>query len=114
MKVIAVDFDGTLVKHLYPHIGEPIQENIDFIKYLQSKGWKLILWTCRCGEELQSAVTYMEHCHNLKFDTINDNIEAFSKQFGNNSRKVYADIYFDDRASFDLEHLKKLINSEGI
>lgn len=90
-KVIAVDFDGTLTfESKYPVTGELNMKAIDVVKELKKENI-LILWTCRENEELQEAI---DLCKNvgLCFDYVNENIE------GRNSRKVWADIYLDDKA----------------
>lgn len=97
MYTIAVDFDGTLCEHMYPLIGEPIQEHIDFIIAVQKKWrYKIILWTCREGKLLDDAVQWCKE-RGLTFDAVNDNLDYVKRNFGN-PRKVLADIYFDDKA----------------
>ncbi len=99
-EVIAVDFDGTLCENEFPKIGAP---NLELIKYLrdkQRKGARLILWTCRCDEQLADAVDWCVNKHGLVFDVVNDNLPGMISAFGgSNPRKVYADIYIDDRMS---------------
>lgn len=97
--IIAVDFDGTITKdNTYPHIKELNHELIASLKELKSQGHKLILWTCRCDEFLDDAVKVCSN-NGLTFDAINDNIEEHIAKFNNNCRKVYADIYIDDKNS---------------
>ena len=60
-------------------------------------GAKLILWTCREGELLDKAVAWCEE-RGLFFDAVNDNIPESIEKYGNNCRKVSADIYIDDRS----------------
>ena len=48
-KIIAVDFDGTLVENKWPEIGAPIEKNIAKVKAEQEAGAKIILWTNRVG-----------------------------------------------------------------
>ena len=55
---IAVDFDGTIVTHKYPEIGEEIPFAIDTLKMLIQDHHKLILWSVREGELLEEAVQY--------------------------------------------------------
>ena len=43
--VIAVDFDGTIVEHRYPRIGEVIPLDIDTLKLLQQAKHRMILWS---------------------------------------------------------------------
>ena len=56
--VIAVDFDGTIVKHRFPAIGKEIPYAIKTLKLFQEKGHKLILWTYRTGKDLEKAVEF--------------------------------------------------------
>lgn len=51
-RIIAVDFDGTLAVTKFPQIIKPIWKTIALCKYLQKRGAILILWTCRCGDDL--------------------------------------------------------------
>lgn len=95
--IIAVDFDGTLCKNCWPDIGEPNYELIDYLMGCRYQGVKLILWTCREGELLDKAVAWCEE-RGLFFDAVNDNIPETIKEYGNNCRKVSADIYIDDRS----------------
>ena len=56
--VIAIDFDGTIVEHKYPKIGEEIPFAIDTLKELINDGHRLILWTVREGILLEDAVNW--------------------------------------------------------
>lgn len=98
MKIIAVDFDGCLCQYAWPDIGTPNLNVIETLISMRALGHaKLILWTCREGETLEKAV---EFCKNLglEFDAINDNLPEQKVKYHNNSRKVSADEYWDDRA----------------
>lgn len=101
-EIIAVDFDGTLCKDRYPGIGEPNMELILLLKQMQKQGSRLILWTCRCGERLEEALYW---CKNLKiqFDAVNENVEEIIQKYGSDSRKIYADMYIDDKCCFPWE-----------
>lgn len=96
-KIIAVDFDGCLCDSKWPDIGEPHNEVIRELIREQANGTKLILWTCREGQLLQAAIMW---CLNrgLKFDAVNDNLPEMQELYGNNSRKVSATEYWDDRS----------------
>ncbi len=94
--IIGIDFDGTLCEHKYPEIGKP---NLNLITKLidrQFKGDKLILWTCRDGKRLDEAVEWCD-IYGLVFDAINDDLPEIKRTFTFKSKKVYADIYIDDR-----------------
>ena len=56
--VIAVDFDGTIVEHRYPRIGEEIPFAIDTLRLLQQEKHRLILWSVREGALLDEAVEW--------------------------------------------------------
>ena len=56
---IAVDFDGTIVEHRYPKIGEEIPFATETLKILAQERHKLILWTVREGELLEEAIEWL-------------------------------------------------------
>mgnify|MGYP000218945861 CR=1 FL=1 len=96
-KAIAIDFDGCLCTNEYPNIGKPILHIIDEAKKQQAKGAGLILWTCRQGKELEEAVAACERW-GLHFDAVNENLPSWKEFFRNDTRKVGANEYWDDRA----------------
>ena len=102
LRIAAVDFDGTIVEDRYPEIGRVNERTVRYVRYLKRNGYKLILWTCRSGTDLIKAV---EFCRNmgLVFDAINDNLPEIKQKYQNNSRKIFADIYIDDRAVIPIE-----------
>ena len=63
--VIAVDFDGTIVEHMYPKIGNEIPFATDTLKELIKDGHQLILWSVREDGLLQEAVDW---CHRRGVD----------------------------------------------
>lgn len=83
--IIAVDFDGVLSSAgKWPEVGEPNEALMNWLSDLRTGGHKVILWTCRVGEALESAVAQCRE-HGLEFDAVN-------------SRKITADYYIDDKA----------------
>lgn len=94
--VIAVDFDGTIVEHKYPKIGAEIPFAFSTLRELQKQGHRLILWTYRSGSYLQAAVDYCE-TNGIIFYAVNKNFPEEVYVDGEVSRKIYADIYIDDR-----------------
>jgi hydroxymethylpyrimidine pyrophosphatase-like HAD family hydrolase len=96
-KIIAVDFDGTLVEDRFPEIGEPTRQTINALLAEQARGARVILWTCRRGAELEAAVEWCK-AHRIKLDAVNANIPEMIAVFGEDTRKIYADEYWDDRA----------------
>lgn len=95
--IIAVDFDGTLCRSVWPGIGEPNMSVICYIKERKRRGDKLILWTCREGKRLEEAVEWCK-AHGLEFDAVNENLPEMKRKFGNDPRKIFASEYWDDKA----------------
>lgn len=95
-QIAAVDFDGLLVENKFPEIGEIRQPMFDAVKQLQQNGWKIILWSCRTDEMLAEAVAFCTN-HGLVPDAVNENLKEVQEYFGGDTRKVFANIYLDDR-----------------
>lgn len=95
--ICAIDFDGTLVKDAYPAIGEINEDVVNLAKIAKAHGHKLILWTCRNGIYLTEALAF---CHDigLEFDAVNTNLPEVIDMWGGDTRKVYANEYWDDKA----------------
>ena len=85
-QIIAVDFDGTLCTDCFPKIGQPNTALIELLKGLRRQGRQIILWTCRCGNQLEEAV---EWCRKWELES--------------DGRKIYADVYIDDKSCFPWE-----------
>lgn len=102
IRIIAVDFDGTLCRDCYPDIGEPNLKLIAILKNLQKRGCKVILWTCRCGKLLEEALQWCEQFQ-IQFDAVNENAKETIQKYGTDSRKIFADVYIDDKCCFPWE-----------
>ena len=113
--IIAVDFDGTIVTHKYPAIGKEVPYAIKALKLFQERGHKIILWTYRSGEEVEQAVHFCKE-RGLIFHAVNNNFEG--EEFDNTySRKIYADMYIDDRNILgipDWEKIYRMLTSEEL
>lgn len=97
--LIAIDFDGTVVDHCFPDIGEPVPGAFFWLKKFQEHGAKLILWTMRSDSQKSGPVLTeaVEFCRNngVEFWAVNEN--PTQKEW-TGSPKVYAHIYVDDAA----------------
>lgn len=98
--ILSIDFDGTICDHAYPEIGEPLEGAIETLKDLAAAGHILILNTCREDDAkrrpyLTEAVNFMKK-NGVVFASVNTNRpeDEFRDKPG---RKVFADIYIDDR-----------------
>lgn len=105
-KIIAVDFDGTLCENKYPDFGEPRTDVIEKLIKEQQAGARVILWTCRSGPHLLAAI-YWALVHGIEFDAVNENLPETVEYFGNDTRKICADEYWDDRAVLPFERREK-------
>lgn len=90
--IIAVDFDGTLEYNGVPNL--PL---IERLQHAQRCGHTVILWTCRDGHSLREALEFLRG-HGLRPNYANQNAPAALRYVGHDSRKIYADIYIDDKA----------------
>lgn len=91
---IAVDFDGTVVTHDFPKVGETVPGVIKVLERLIKQGTKIILYTMRSDEKLQDAVEWFA---NNGIDLYGINLNP-SQKVWTNSLKVYAHKYIDDAA----------------
>lgn len=95
---IVLDFDGTVVKHAYPAIGEDIGA-VPVLKRLVANGCSLLLNTMRSHDSagvdtLQPALDWFE-AHGLPLYGVNEN--PTQKEW-TASPKVYGNLYIDDGA----------------
>ena len=94
---IAVDFDGTIVEHRYPEIGNEIPFAIDTLKMLINDRHRLILWSVREGKLLDEAVEWCKE-RGVEFWAVNrDYPEETADNNQHFSRKLKADLFIDDR-----------------
>jgi len=96
-KIIAVDFDGCLCTNQFPDIGAGIPETIKRVKEERRDGSRIILWTCRRGDSLAAAVGWCAQ-QGIRFDAVNENLPDVIEAFGGDTRKIFANEYWDDRA----------------
>lgn len=94
---IAVDFDGTIVEHRYPAIGNERPFAVETLKMLIAEGHRLILWSVREAELLDEAVAWCEQ-RGIKFYAVNKDFpEENADAYKDHSRKLKVDMFIDDR-----------------
>jgi len=92
--IVAVDFDDTLYD--FHKAGHSYEKLIQLVRDLKSINCFIIIWT---GNQDTEFVTNYLNENNIPFDTINDEAPISKKLLGENiPRKVYANVYLDDRA----------------
>ncbi len=94
---ICIDFDGTVVDHRYPYVGDPVPLAVDWLLRWQELGARLILFTMRSDDSdghdlLADAVHYLQE-KGVELFGINHNPDQDS---WTDSPKAYAQIYIDD------------------
>ncbi|SET11730.1 BT0820 family HAD-type phosphatase [Prevotella sp. kh1p2] len=95
--IIAVDFDGTIVEHRYPEIGEEVPFATDTLRMLIKEHHRLILWSVREGQLLEDAVNWCKK-RGVEFYAVNKDYPEEMVEYNNHfSRKIKADIFIDDR-----------------
>ena len=94
--IIAVDFDGTIVEHKYPAIGNELPFATSTLRMLASERHRLILWTVRRGKLLEEAVEWCRK-HGVEFYAVNKNFPEEILDGDNCYGKINADLFIDDR-----------------
>ena len=95
--IIAVDFDGTIVRDRYPEIGREIPFPTSTLKMLMQEGHQFVLWTVRRGHTLEEAVEWCRE-RGVEFYAVNQSFPGEDQEeSGSYSRKLKVDIFIDDR-----------------
>lgn len=95
-KIIAIDFDGTIATINYPECGELIEGAKETINKLYSDGYFIIIWTCRYGEAAELAKKFLND-NEINYHTFNEHSPELIELYNNDTRKISADVYIDDR-----------------
>jgi len=112
MFILAIDYDDTLFRGSFGKKGEPRLDVIEKVKEFRKTGLcEIILWTCRDASYLAEAI---ERCkeYGITFDAVNYNAPSqtayMSEQMKKGkvfaTRKIYADLYVDDRSPGSIEY----------
>lgn len=96
---IAIDFDGTIVEENFPYIGKMKPFANKVINRLHYAGHQIIINTCRVDDMADQAREFLVN-KKIHFDVFNENHPELIEKFGNDCRKLGADIYIDDKSIF--------------
>lgn len=91
--IIAVDYDGTLEIN-----GKTNHDLLAWLQSQQCQGHVVILWTCREGERLAHALDRLARA-GFAPNLVNANAPNVVARLGHDPRKVYADLYIDDKST---------------
>jgi len=121
--IIGVDFDGTVVRHRYPEVGEPCDGALEVLRECVRKGAKIVLWTMRSGSSLVDACMYLKDA-GIDIWGVNKNPHQHT---WTQSPKAYCNIYIDDaalgcplinvpgdRPYVDWEGVRTLLEEKGV
>jgi hypothetical protein len=92
--ILAIDFDGTVVTHDYPYVGQEIPSAVRVLKRIVNAGHKLIIYTMRSNQPLQDAVNWYSE-REIPVWGVNKNP---TQHKWTESIKIYAHRYIDDAA----------------
>jgi hypothetical protein len=98
--ILAIDFDGTIVEHKFPRIGDAAPGAFEWLKRFQELDALLILYTMRSdgrkdgSTPLADAVAFCRE-NGIEFWQVNENKEQADWTC---SPKIYAHHYIDDAA----------------
>ena len=104
--IIAIDFDDTITKSNYGSEKIELRDCVkDVINLLHNEyNYIIIIWTCRNSvKDVTEAIKVLDD-NGICYDYFNENCKEAIELFGNDSRKICADIYIDDRGlKFDID-----------
>ena len=87
-KDLYIDMDGTSVYDAFPKIGDVIPENIEMLKELKRRGYRLIIYTASLGSPGHSAEEIVAH-----FNSVGLQVDGVT-----NKKSPRAVAFVDDRA----------------
>ena len=92
-KIIAIDFDGTIVRHLFPATGGLKRYAKEVINRLHVHN-EIIIWTCRTDIKHKWEAIEFLSVMQIKFDSVNHNSTRLDFK---TDPKIYYDVLIDDR-----------------
>lgn len=114
-KIIAIDFDGTIVESAFPGIGKIKKDASKYINLLYKEGYIILINTCRTGSYEGDVENFLQRCK-IKYHYINCNLPSQIEFFGQDCRKLSADLYIDDKCLMGLpetwEEIYKIIKEK--
>lgn len=103
--IIAIDFDGTICEVSYPKVGEERKGAKKYINRLYKKGYGIVINTCRTNEAACAALKFLKK-RGIKYHYFNTNFPHLIEEYGNDCRKISADVYIDDKCLFEIPSWK--------
>lgn len=98
---LSIDFDGTICENSFPEIGKLKPDADVYIRKLYEEGHKIIISTCRSGKYEGMAQDFLD-ANKIPYHYINSNLPELIEHYGQDCRKISADVYIDDRCLMGL------------
>lgn len=92
--LIAIDFDDTIVDSDFPKIIRLRPHAKRVMERIKAEGGKIAIWTAR--SDLRPVVEFLDRLE-VPYDHINESFTCQLEFFGCDARKIFADVYIDDR-----------------
>ena len=111
--VISIDFDGVIVSNRYPSIGVLRNDTKETLDKWKNQGHTIVINTCRAGRYATEALQFLME-NSIPFHHFNANPKQLIDKYGTDTRKISADIYFDDKnpkGFYGWEHAKDEVNN---
>jgi hypothetical protein len=105
-KIIAIDFDETIVDNGFPDINKAvlIRDAKKYINFLYDEGYYIIIWTCRyLKQHLQDCKNYLDK-NEIHYNSINENYPLLDFK---PIPKLYYDYIVDDKDHFTIDWLQE-------
>lgn len=105
---LSIDFDGTICTHSFPEVGTLKKDAHLYINLLYNEGHKIIINTCRSGKYEGMAQDFLDK-NEIQYHYINSNLPELIEHYGQDCRKISADVYIDDKCLMGLPETWKEI-----
>ena len=98
MRIIAIDFDGTITEDKpYPEHANIRPDAYEYIPKLFQQGYTLVLWSSRNHQYLQEAFNRLKDARLYQYFTVDYSLFNYGY-----TGKLEADYYIDDRMCVDM------------
>lgn len=93
-KLFAIDFDDTIAYSDFPDILGVRPHALRVMEKIKEHGGIIMVWTAR--SDLKPVKDFLDFSM-IPYDGINEDFEEVAAEYEGQSRKIFADVYIDDR-----------------
>lgn len=107
---ICIDFDGCVTEgDWFPEVAPIIPDAVKTINLWYNQGHTIVFSSCRSGIAQQAAEVAL-NLHGVRYHHFNENIPSRIEQYQDDSRKIGADFYIDDKQIGGMPGWKEAYN----